>query len=133
MEQSFKSFFNEHINSTITLKQLYHHGYPDDDEIFWEFVTPSDLNKSIPIKITTPNQLLIYFKHQYRINTKQELLKLLSKEQKQIVKHYQQDNNLPNEIIVICNSTIIDGNHRALAALINNSNIRSINLEDIIK
>ena len=121
----------ENINQTITLNKLYSGDYPDRDELFWNYVTSSDLNRELAVQTLSPSRLNILLLSQYRAEHIDEIVDMMDEDQAQIVDQYRATPNLRNSIIVVANGRIIDGNHRALAATLNHESIKYIDLDDI--
>lgn len=117
---------------TTSLNQIYQNDFPDRDEAFWEYVTNSELNTQHEIQTIQPYKLEILLKGQYRIEHVDELYDIMDSYQKKLVKTYAKQ-NLANEIIVIADGRIIDGNHRALAAVKSKQPIKFIDLDDGIE
>ena len=119
--------------SNITLNQLYHGSTPLDDEAIWMYVSPSDFNLEFTVRTIRPLELeellLSRYGNFYNIDDIQELYACIPTEQQQIVDSYKKDPNLSNEIIVLSDyRRIVDGNHRALAAVLTNKPIKYIDL-----
>lgn len=121
----------ENVSNKITLKDLYNNNFPDRDEMFWDYVTKSDLDKTLSIQTITPFKLSILLISQYRVEDIDEILDLLDTEQLEIVNSYRKSPTLTNSIIVIADNKIIDGNHRALASVLNKSSINYIDLDEL--
>jgi hypothetical protein len=118
------------IEDTTSLNQIYQNDFPDRDEAFWDYVTNSELNNQHEIQTMQPYKLEILLKGQYRIEHIDELYDIMEPEQQEIVDDYM-NSNLANQIIVIADNRIIDGNHRALAAVKSKQPIKFIDLDDI--
>lgn len=114
----------------ITLNDLYQGNLPGRDEIFWDEVSSSELNKPFTISKLSNHKLKIMLLSQYRVEHIDELFDLLDDDQKEIIEKYSKDPELTNKIIVVSGDRIIDGNHRALAAAIKNLPINYIDLSD---
>ena len=113
----------------ISLSQLYSDDYPDHDEIFWNYVSNSDLNTKFEVEKLSPMKLDILLMSQYRVEHIDEIVDMLKDEQIEIINDYRSSSNLSDSIIVVANNRIIDGNHRALAAALNNVSIKCIDLD----
>jgi hypothetical protein len=120
----------ESTRQTVTLSGLYSGDYPDRDEMFWDYVSQLDLNRELEVQTLSPNRLNILLLSQYRAEHIDEIVDMLDEEQAEIVDEYRTNPNLPNSIIVVANNRIIDGNHRALAAALNNSPIKYVDLDE---
>jgi len=123
----------EQINesSSITLSQLYDGNFPDRDEIFWDYVSNSELNKPLSIQTMPKHKLLITLLSQYRVEHIDEITDMLDDEQQEIIQKYMNDPNLSSSVIVVSNDRIIDGNHRALSAALSERPIRFVDLSDL--
>lgn len=120
-----------------TLEDLYRDGYqvqyqyPEKNEIFWDYVTFSDLTEKIEIKTLESSEIVNLLLYSFDVEKISDLTRILKKEQREIVDHYKKSSNLSKEIIVLCGKKIIDGNHRALSAALTKQSIRSVNVADI--
>ena len=124
---------NKQLDETdISLSQLYSNDYPDHDEIFWNYVSNSDLNTKFEVEKLSPMKLDILLMSQYRVEHIDEIVDMLKDEQIEIINDYRSSPNLSDSIIVVANNRIIDGNHRALAAALNNVSIKCIDLDQEI-
>jgi hypothetical protein len=117
--------------SKTTLSNMYRGSYPDRDEAFWTYVSNDDLTRPMEVNTMSPTQLKMTLLSQYRAEHMDEILELLEPEQEQILQAYQENPRLSEQIIVLADGRIIDGNHRALAAALNNSPIRYVDVSDI--
>lgn len=115
----------------ITLRDLYSGNFPDDDEIFWDYVSNGELDIPLEIKTIPKHELKIMLLSQYRVEHLDELLDMMNEYQVEILEKYMNDPNLSNKIIVISGGRIIDGNHRALAAAMKGVPLNYINLADL--
>lgn len=122
---------NDLLRNYTTLKDIYKGDYPDRRDIFWDYVTPSDLNRSLKIYTIRPIELRILLTSQYRAESLYDLVDMIHDERLEILKNYRENPNLSDLIIVMANDRIIDGNHRALAAALNNVSIRYVSLNDL--
>ena len=120
------------IETDISLSQLYSDDYPDHDEIFWNYVSNSDLNTKFEVEKLSPMKLDILLLSQYRVEHIDEIVDMLKDEQIEIINDYRSSPNLSDSIIVLANNRIIDGNHRALAAALNHVPIKYIDLDQDI-
>lgn len=122
---------NSTQEDTITLNQLYDGEYPPSNEMIWNYIGTGDFDTPMFVETISPQEIMEIFKSQYQISNKTQLNKLLSREQKSIVKSFMNMRGLSDEIIVISDGVVVDGNHRALAALSKNVPIKYVNLADI--
>ena len=113
---------------TTSLDKIYHGMRPDHDEMIWNYVGDSDFDTEFPIETINPTKLGLYLKSQYRIEDLEELFDMMEEDQEILVNHYMKEPNLSNEIIVMYDGKVIDGNHRALAAALTNKPIRYIDV-----
>jgi hypothetical protein len=125
-----KELLTESLGDTITLDKLYSGDYPDRDELFWDYVSQSDLNRELEIQTLSPMKLEILLLSQYRAEHLDDIVDMMDEEQAEIVDKYRANPNLSNSIIVIANNRIIDGNHRAMAAALNHAPIKYVDLDD---
>ena len=115
---------------TTTLSDIYDNNYPDHDELIWNFIGASDLDTPFTIQTIKPHMLNIYLTSQYHIEHIEELFDMMDEDQRETVEHYENDPNLSNQIIVMSDGKIIDGNHRALAAVLSNRPIKYIDVSE---
>jgi hypothetical protein len=107
---------NKQLDETdISLSQLYSNDYPDHDEIFWNYVSNSDLNTKFEVEKLSPMKLDILLMSQYRVEHIDEIVDMLKDEQIEIINDYR-----------------ASPNHRALAAALNNVSIKCIDLDQEI-
>lgn len=119
--------------STTTLKSLYGDNYPDRDELFWDWVRPGELELPLTVQTLSKHRLLVQLLSQYRAEHIDEIVDLLNDDQRNIIERYRSDPNLSNKIIVIAANRIVDGNHRALAAALNGTSIKYVDLAELDK
>ena len=119
-------------NNTITLRQLYGDNFPDSSELqFWDCVRPHELDTPLTIHQLSPTALRITLLSQYRVEDPEELLDLIGddSDRRELVQRYRSDST--QHIIVLCNNRIVDGNHRALAAVLERRPLRYVNLDEL--
>lgn len=117
------------FEDNITLNQLYGDNKPHRDDTIWDYGTMIWDNE-YPVETINPNKLNLYLQSQYRIEHYEELFDMMDEEQQEIVEKYVNDPNLSDKIIVLDNGYIVDGNHRALAAVIADKPIKYIDIGD---
>lgn len=117
-------------NST-TLQQLYDGNYPDRDEQFWEWVGVGDFNTPLAVRRMSLSLLRSMIENQYRVDHYEELLDRLDDDRRELLQRYADNSNIGSSTIVTCNGRIIDGNHRALAAVISGSGINYVDLAEL--
>lgn len=122
-----KDFLTE---NTITLEKLYGGEYPDRDEKFWNFISGSDLEKPLEVQTMQRHILQSMLLNQYGVEHVEELEDMLNDDQKEIIDHYLNSPNLSSEVIVISDGQIIDGNHRALAAVLKGLPINYVSFDE---
>ena len=115
---------------TITLDQIYDGQMPDRDERIWNYVGAKDFNIPFEIHTIRPIQLDSILTIQYGVDDIEELFDKMQPEQEELVRDYQNDPNLSQQIIVLHKDHIIDGNHRALAAVLAKKPIRYIDVSE---
>jgi len=130
MQQQLKEQEEFDSNST-TLSKLYNGDYPDRDEIFWDYVGRSDLDKPLTVGSMPHYKLKILLLSQYRAEHPDELVDLLDSDQKRALRRHLRDVDLSNNIIVISGDRVVDGNHRALAAVLSGKPIKYVDLADL--
>lgn len=119
------------FENKTTLQDLYKGSFPDRDELFWDYVKPSEFNVPIEVKTLPKHKLNIMLLSQYRIEHLDELFDMMDDDQKEIVDRYVNDPNLGRKIIVVAGDRIIDGNHRAVAAAVRGIPINYVDLSDL--
>ena len=115
---------------TITLDQIYDGQMPDRDERIWNYVSPNDFNIPFEIHTIRPIQLDSILTIQYGVDDIEDLFDKMQPEQEELIRDYQNDPNLSQQIIVLHKDHIIDGNHRALAAVLAKKPIRYIDVSE---
>ena len=130
--ENVESALNDDSNQTnkITLNQLYHQEYPDDNEIIWNFVGSGDFDIPFEIKTISPDKLEILLRSRYKVKHIDDLFGMMNKQQKRIIKNYEKDPLLSQQLIICSGGIIIDGNHRALAAVLTNRSIKYIDVAE---
>lgn len=118
------------FENTISLADIYDGSYPDSDELIWNFVGDSDFDIPFEVNIMRPMVLDQILCNQYGVDDIEDLFHKMQPEQEAIVLDYQNDPNLSNQIIVLHQDRIIDGNHRALAAVLANKPIKYIDVSE---
>lgn len=116
--------------STITLADIYDGAYPDQDEVIWNYVGDSDFD--IPFEINTMQPFVLdqVLCQQYGVEDIEDLYDKMQPEQEEIIDHYKNDPNLSQKVIVLYQDRIIDGNHRAVAAVLANKPIKYIDVSE---
>lgn len=126
------NIFEVIAGKTITLNRLYGGNFPDRRDDFWDHVRSHELDKELPVRVLPAYKLNFILKSQYgNVEHIDEVSELLNDEQQKIVNSYQRDPQLSSKIIVLINNRIVDGNHRALAAALNNVSINYVDLADL--
>jgi hypothetical protein len=118
-------------NKSTTIEKLYGGDYPERDELFWDYVRPDELNRDLTIQTMPKHKLKIMLQSQYRVEHLDEILDMMDEDQQAVLQRYMNDPNLSNQIILIADDRIIDGNHRALAAAMNSMPINYVDLADL--
>lgn len=121
----------EFLTEETTLNQIYQGGLPDRDELIWEYIGNQDLDKPLEVQMMPTHKLMIQLLSQYHVEHIDELTSQLNSSRKQIIKDYMKDPGLSDNIIVICDGRIVDGNHRALAAALKGVPIHYVDLNDL--
>jgi hypothetical protein len=116
---------------TTSLERLYKGHFPDRDDRFWNYVQPRELNLPLVVNDMPKHRLLITLLSQYRVEHIDEITYMLDDEQQEIVDHYMNDPTLSNQVIVLYDGKIIDGNHRALAAALKGTSIKYVDILDL--
>lgn len=125
-----KHLMKEDTSST-TLAQLYNGNYPDRDETFWDYVSPSEFNTPLDIQTLAKHKVMIMLLSQYRAEHIDDIMDMLDDDRKELVQAYVDDPALSSKVIVLADDRIIDGNHRALAAAIKGVPINYVDLDDL--
>lgn len=113
-----------------TLNDLYHDNYPDQDELIWNFIGTNDFDVPFTIRKINPLDLEELITDNYSVNDVQDLFKKMQPEQETIISDYQNDPSLSQQIIVLSGRRILDGHHRALAAVLANKPINYIDVSE---
>ena len=118
---------------TITLDQIYDGHTPDRDEHIWNYVSHNDFNIPFTIHTIQPMVLRNILEIQYGVDDIEDLFHKIQPEQEEIIKQYTTHPNLHQEIIILNKDRVIDGNHRALAAVLAKKPIRYIDVSEDIE
>lgn len=118
------------FEDTISLADIYDGSYPDSDELIWNYVGDSDFDIQFEVNTMRPMILEQLLCNQYGVDDVEDLFHKMQPEQEAIVSDYQNDPDLPNKVIVLYQDRIIDGNHRALAAVLANKPIKYIDVSE---
>jgi hypothetical protein len=118
---------------TITLDQMYDGQMPDSDEHIWNYVSPNDFNIPFTINTIQPMTLRNILEIQYGVDDIEDLFHKMQPEQEEIIQHYTNDSDLSKQIIILHKDRIIDGNHRALAAVLAKKPIRYVDVSEDIE
>jgi hypothetical protein len=121
----------EDKSNDTTIAKLYNGNYPDRNETFWDYISPSKFNTPLEIQTLARHTVMIMLLSQYRAEHIDEITDMLDDDQQEIIQAYTNDPKLSSNIIVIFGDRIIDGNHRALAAAIKGVPINYVDLEDL--
>lgn len=121
---------NEDTNKTITLADIYDGAYPDDDEVIWNYVGDSDFDIPFTVQTIQPIVLDQILTMQYGVDHIEDLYDIMQPEQIEIIDDYKNDSNLSHQVIVLNQDRIIDGNHRAVAAVLANKPIKYIDVSE---
>ena len=117
-----------------TLQKIYGNKLPKHDEIFWNYVSGNDLKKPLEIKTMSKHSVMHHLLGQYRVEHIDDLMDMLDDDQVETIAQYMADPKLSDNIVVVDNNKIIDGNHRALAAALKGVPIKYVDLsEDELK
>lgn len=128
-----KSNIQETVDGKITLNQLYRDSYPEHDESIWNYVGTNDFDIPFTVETITPNKLSLLLTSQYHIEHIDELFDMMDEDQEEIVRHYMKEPNLSDEVLVMADGRIIDGHHRALAAVLTKRPIKYVDIaEDML-
>lgn len=120
----------EGVENTITLNDLYDGSYPDQDEQIWNHVGDNDFDIPFEIHTIRPMILSQVLEMQYGVDDIEDLFYKMQPDQEAVVRDYENDPNLSQQIIVFAGNWIVDGNHRALAAVLANKPIKYINISE---
>jgi predicted nucleotidyltransferase len=120
----------ESISNTITLSDIYDGAYPDDDEVIWNYISDSDFNIPFTIQTIQPMILDQMLTMQYGVDDIEDLFDKMQPEQVEIIEYYKNDPNLSHQVIVLNQDRIIDGNHRAVAAVLANKPIKYVDVSE---
>ena len=114
----------------VTLNDLYHDNYPDRDELIWNFVGKNDFDIPFTVRKINPLDLEELIIDNYGVDDIQDLFKKMQPDQEEIISDYQNDPALSQHTIILSGRRIVDGNHRALAAVLANKPIKFIDVSE---
>lgn len=124
-----REFITEKVQE-ISLNDVYDGNMPDRDELIWNFVGLSDFDIPFTVRTIRPYELDEILCDNYGVDDVEQLFKKMQPNQEAIVRDYENDPNLSQQIIVMSGNRIIDGNHRALAAVLSNRPIKYIDVAE---
>lgn len=128
LHKTLDKVFENNIK-TVTLFNLYDGAMPDHDERIWNYVGDSDFDIPFEVHTIQPFVLDQILCDQYGVDDVEDLFYKMQPDQEEIIRDYQEDPNLSNQIIVLHGGNqILDGNHRALAAVLANKSIKYIDV-----
>jgi GNAT superfamily N-acetyltransferase len=113
-----------------TLNNIYDGDYPDEDELIWNFVGNQDFDVPFTVKTLNADTLKYMLLDTYGVDELKDLFRKMQPDQKATIEYYKNDPNLSNHIIVVNKNIIVDGNHRALAAVLANKNIKCVDVSE---
>ncbi len=114
----------EGSHQTATIEDIM--GYPDSDEMIWNFIGDADLEVPFEVRVIHSSVLGNMLEIQYGDIDFDNL----DEERREIVDGYKADPELSNYVIILADGVIVDGNHKALAAVENGVNIRYIDIAE---
>lgn len=122
---------SKNINeSTIKLEDLYDWDELNDEgEQLYHWVDKNDLEKEFEVKQMSPEQAKGLDTARDDMTVFDAYNKFASKQQKKLVddkiKHYDF-----NRVVVLANTTVVDGNHQVIAAILSGNPLKYIDLYD---
>jgi len=120
-----KTFKQYIVENQITLGDILNNILPEENEVLYNFINKNDFSKLLTIKKVDPKKLLTYKGDM----TIQKSFEFADKESKDLVKYYRK--NLNETPIILYGNKVIDGNHRAMAAILNKTFILAVDLNEI--
>lgn len=120
----------ENARVTIKLTDLY-----DDDELrdeteaLYNYVTEEDLIQDFTVKVMSPDEAKTYTTHRNDMTVYDAFVQFADRDQKILVRQKKQQYDT-SRIIVVCNKTVVDGNHHLVAGILAKQPIRYIDLAE---
>lgn len=117
-------------NQTTTLYELLPEGENSipKNEVLYDFINEEDLHKPLIIKtVTDPKALLT---HKGDMTVLEAFNQFANDESKELVKYYANYKPI-NDIIVLKNNKVLDGNHRTVASIKGGWPLRAVDIEDL--
>lgn len=124
---SYENMYQNINESKVTLNQIYKDNKPDDNELIWDYGTML-WDKPFEVQQIDWHSLDNMLCSQYNSSSVEELFYRLGQKQKNVVRQLVKDPNLSNETIVVDDGYIVDGNHRALAAVFSKRPIKYVDI-----
>lgn len=112
----------------VTLRELYNGDFPDRDELFWDYVRSGELDTPLTVEQMPAYKLKIMLLSQYRAEHIDDITDMIDSDRMNLIAKYRNDPNLTSKIIVVGDGKIIDGNHRAISAALENKPINYVDL-----
>ena len=125
--------FEDPSEEKITLDQLYSGDFPDQHERIWDYVGKSDFDIPFTVETIGPQILEYILCSTYNVEDVDELFDKMTSSQEEIISDYQHDPNLSKHIIVMSQDRIVDGNHRAVAAVLSKRPIKYIDVTEKVE
>ena len=129
-ELIWESYTNS--QKTMSLNDVYGDLYDiPESEALYHAVDPEKGDIQLPVltlSVEDLKKLTTYTRDMTVFDAYQEYA---DKEQKDIVKQYLKDKSYKSEPIIINISTVIDGYHRLIAAILDNSRLTALDISDL--
>lgn len=120
------------FENAITLNTMYNGKLPERSENIWNHISRWEFDIPFDIHVIPSHKLKILLLSQYQQESIDDVLDLIDdEERKELVMKYSKNPTLSDQIIVLADDLIVDGNHRALAAALGNKSIKYIDITEI--
>lgn len=114
---------------TISIYELLEDGLEDipSNEILYNFISKNELHVQLPIKSVDDPKMLMTYKGDMTV---WESYQFANNQSKELIDYYAKHKPV-NDIIVINENRVLDGNHRVIASIIGKWLLRAIDIADI--
>ena len=122
------SLITETQSNTILITDLYsERDLTDESELISQYAPPIDWDNPLTIKVMPVDQIKTLL--DIRERSILQSFRNATKDQRELVK-YKIDNFDAERIVVLCDDTVIDGNHHVIAAIRASKPIRYVDLSE---
>lgn len=132
MKTEEELIWESYTQKTMSLNDIYGDLYDiPENEALYNAVDPEQGDTELPILTLTPDDLKKLTTYSNDTTVFYAYKHFSEKEQRDIVKDYRKNKNYTQRPIIINMTTAIDGYHRIVAAILDNSNLNALDISDL--